>query len=118
MTNDEETTKNFWEVFSNLEPYTPPVIFWRLYYNDQGFPLFYTQEDKLGNYIDVTPEQYRDANMRVRVRNGQLIELKSNPVAKLIPSETGTPCYPNDVSIVVTESQEHTKWSKRVFESN
>ena len=113
-----ETTENFWEVWNNLEPYVQPVVFWRLYYDEQGFPLFYTQEDKPGNYIDVTPEQYQRASMRVRVRNGQLIELKSTPVAKLIPSEHGTPCHPCDVTVVVTETQEHTKWSKRVFESN
>ena len=113
-----ETTENFWQVWNNLEPYTPPVVFWRLYYDEQGFPLFYTQEDKPGNYIDVTPEQYQRASMRVRVRNGQLIELKSNPVKKLVPAETGTPCDPRDVTVVVTEQQEHTKWSKRVSESN
>ena len=113
-----ETTENFWQVFNNLEPYVPPVVSWRLYYDERGFPLFYTQEDKPGNYIDVTPEQYQRASMRVRVRNSQLIELKTTPVKKLVPGETGTPCYPTDVSIVVQESQEHTKWSKRVFESN
>ena len=113
-----ETTENFWQVFNNLEPYQAPVVFWRLHYDDGGFPLFYTQEHKPGNYIDITPEQYQRASMRVRVRNGQLIELKTNPVKKLVPSETGTPCYPQDVSIVVQEIQDHTKWSKRVFESN
>ena len=118
MTNDEETTQNFWEVFNNLTPFVMPVILRRLYYDDQGHPLFYSQEDLPGNYIDVTPEQYQLANMQVRVRNGQLVELKFNPVTKLTPGDTGTPCHPTDVSIVVTESQEHTKWSKRVFESN
>jgi len=113
-----ETTKNFWEVWNNLEPYQPPVIFWRLYYDDRGFPLFYTQEDKSGNYIDVTPEQYQRASMRVRVRNGQLIELDSITVKKLTPTATGTPCHPRDVSVVVHNSQEHTKWSNRVNESN
>ena len=111
-----ETTENFWQVWNNLEPYTPPVVFWRLYYDDAGFPLFYTQEDKPGNYIDVTPEQYQRASMRVRVRNGQLVELKLTPVTKLVPSDTGTPCHPQDVSIVVAETEQHTKWSNRVFE--
>ena len=113
-----ETTQNFWQVWNNLEPWQPPKIIWRLYYDNAGFPLFYSQEDKPGNYIDITPEQYQRASMRVRVRNGQLVELKLNPVTKLIPAEIGTPCHPNDVSIVVTESQENTKWSRRVFESN
>jgi hypothetical protein len=113
-----DTTENFWQVFNNLEPYQAPVVLRRLYYDDSGFPLFYTQEDKPGNYIDITPEQYQRASMRVRVRNGQLIELKTSPVKKLVPAETGTPCHPHDVSIVVGLAEEHTKWSKRVFESN
>lgn len=113
-----ETTENFWQVWNNLEPYEPPAVFWRLYYDKQGHPLFYSQEDRPGNYIDVTPEQYQRANMRVRVRNGQLVELKTYSVAKLTPAETGTPCHPSDVCVVVAESHEHTKWSRRVFESN
>ena len=116
MTNDEETTRNFWEVFNNLTPWEPPIVFWRLYYDDRGFPLFYSQEDKPGNYIDVTPEQYRDASMRVRVRDGQLIELRSNPVKKLVPDETGTPCYPNDVSVVVKDTEQHQRWRLKTHE--
>ena len=113
-----ETTENFWQVWNNLEPYTPPVVFWRLYYDEQGFPLFYTQEDKPGNYIDVTPEQYQRASMRVRVRNGQLIELRSNPVKKLVPAETGTPCDPRDVSIVVSPETEHQCWRLKYNNTN
>lgn len=113
-----ETTENFWSVFNNLEPWTAPVVFWRLHYDDAGYPLFYTQEDKPGNYIDVTPEQYSRASMRVRVKNGKLIELNTNPVKKKVPGESGTPCYPTDVSIVVPETQEHQRWRTKTNESN
>jgi len=113
-----ETTQNFLEVFSNLEPWQPPVVFWRLYYDEAGFPLFYTQEDKPGNYIDVTPEQYQRASMRVRVREGKLIELNTTPVKKLVPWETGTPCYPTDVSIVVSPETEHQRWRLKTNETN
>lgn len=112
-----ETTENFWQVWTSLEPWTPPKVFWRLYHDEQGFPLFYTQEDKPGNYIDVTPEQYRLASMRVRVRNGQLIELKKNSVKKLTPSDTGTQCHPNDVAIVV-DQQPYQCWSKKTYEQS
>lgn len=105
-----ETTQNFLNVFANLEPWQPPQVFWRLYYNEAGNPLFYTQEDKPGNYINVTPEQYQRASMNVKVRNGQLVELKTNRTKKLMPSETGTPCYPTDVSIVVSLDKEHQCW--------
>ena len=113
-----ETTKNFLEVFNNLEPLIPPVIFWRLYYDDRGHPLFYTQEDKPGNYINVTPEQYQRASMRVRVRDSQLIELNTNLIKKKVPADTGTPCYPTDVSIVVSQEQPHQCWRIATNESN
>ena len=118
MNNDELTTENFWQVFSNLEPWTPPVVFWRLYYDEHGRPLFYTQEDKPGNYIDVTPEQYQLGDMTVRVKNGKLIKLSAPPTTKLVPNESGVACHPSDVTVVVAESQPHTKWSQRVFESD
>ena len=113
-----ETTENFWQVWNNLPPYEPPSVFWRLYYDDTGFPLFYTQEDKPGNYIDVTPEQYQRASMRVRVRNGQLVELAANPVKKLQPSTTGTPCHPQDVSVVVSVDDKHQCWRIKTNETN
>lgn len=106
-----ETTQNFLEVFSNLEPWQPPKVFWRLYYDDSGNPLFYTQEEKPGNYIDITPEQYQRASMRVKVQGGKLIELNTTPVRKKTPTDTGTPCYPSDVSIVVSVDEPHQCWS-------
>lgn len=113
-----ETTQNFLEVFSKLEPWQPPVVFWRLHYDDAGHPLFYTMEHKPGNYIDVTPEQYQRANMRVRVRDGKLIELNTNLIKKKVPAETGTPCHPNDVSIVVSVEESHQCWRIATNESN
>lgn len=113
-----ETTENFWKVWNNLPPWSPPVVFWRLYHDEQGFPLFYTQEDRPGNYIDVTPEQYQQASMRVRVRNGQLIELSTKLIKKLTPSSTGTACHPNDVAIVVNIGQPHQCWRLKTNETN
>jgi hypothetical protein len=105
-----ETTENFWQVFSKLEPWTPPVVFWRLYYDDAGYPLFYTMEDKPGNYIDVTPEQFQRASMQVKVVDGKLVELITRRIKKLAQQDTGTPCYPSDVSIVVDRSNPHQCW--------
>lgn len=113
-----DTTKNFWEVFNNLEPWHPPVVLWRLHYDDAGHPLFYTQEDKPGNYIDVTPEQYQRASMQVKVVDRKLIELTTKRTKKLMPSSTGTPCYPTDVSIVVPITEEHQCWRTKTNETN
>ena len=113
-----ETTQNLLDVFANLEPWQPPVVFWRLYYDEGGAPLFYTQEDKPGNYINVTPEQYQRASMQVKVVNGQLIELSTKRTRKLMPGETGTPCLPTDVSIVVPTTEQHRCWRLKTNETN
>jgi hypothetical protein len=113
-----ETTQNLLDVFASLEPWHPPVVFWRLYYNEAGVPLFYTQEDKPGNYIDVTPEQYQRASMQVKVVDRKLVELTTKRTRKLMPSETGTPCYPSDVSIVVPETDQHQRWRIKTNETN
>lgn len=106
-----DTTENFWQVWNSLEPWSPPVVFWRLYHDDRGRPLFYSQEDKPGNYIDVTPEQYALASMNVRVREGKLIELTGTVFSKLRPKDTGTPCDPRDITVVVPLDRTHQCWS-------
>jgi hypothetical protein len=113
-----ETTQNLLDVFASLEPWQPPVVFWRLYYNEAGVPLFYTQEDNPGNYIDVTPEQYQRASMQVKVVDGKLVELTTKRTRKLMPSKTGTPCYPSDVSMVVAETEPHQCWRLKTNETN
>lgn len=113
-----ETTENFWKVWNNLEPWQPPQVFWRLYYDEQGAPLFYSMEDRPGNYIDVTPEQYSLASMQVRVVNGKLQQLSTKRSKKLMPSTTGTPCHPQDVTVVVAEDSEHQCWRMKYNESN
>ena len=105
-----ETTQNFLDVFANLEPWQPPEVFWRLYYDEAGHPLFYTQQDMPGEYINVTPEQYQRASMQVKVVNGKLVELNTARIKKLTQSDHGTPCYPSDVSIVVAASEPHQCW--------
>ena len=90
-------------------PDTPPQI-WRLYHDDQGLPLFYSQEELSGKYVAVTPEQYVAKNFRVRVVNGQLQEYQRKTVRKLIPGKYGTSCHPGDVSLVVNPQYPHRRW--------
>jgi hypothetical protein len=88
----------------------PPPQIWRLYYDDQGLPLFYSQEDLPGKYVAVTPEQYVAKNFRVRVVDGNLQEYQRRAVRKLIPGQYGTPCHPGDVSLVVDTTLSHCRW--------
>jgi hypothetical protein len=109
------TPEEFWNVLhSALEP-TP--VFYRLYHDATGVPLFYTMEDLPGTYIEIDQDTYARSSMRVRVRDGKLVELTWKITQKLTPNGAGTPCDPGDVAIV-TNNQHNTKWSKRVYESS
>jgi hypothetical protein len=106
-----DTTKNFLEIWNNLPPWEPPVVYFRLYYDDQGRPIEYTHEDKPGNYIDVDPETFRNALQHVRVINGQLQKITPRKqVQKLSPASKGTSCDARDICIVVDEHKTHINW--------
>lgn len=105
------TTDNFWEAFNSWapqEPIRPPP--YRAYYDEHGWILFLTNEDLPGNYIELDRETFVAFPNHARVVDGKLVVLKVHYSQKLVPGDTGTACSPNDVSIVVDESQPHQKW--------
>ena len=104
--SDELTSEAFWAALAPLP--APPDPFYRLYYGEQGEPLFYSMSDEPGNYINVDREVFGNTN--VRVVNGQLTIIKTAVVNKLVPSSVGTACHVNDVSIVVDKNTPNIKW--------
>ena len=95
-----------------------PGPFFRLYHDEHGFPLFYSMAHEPGTYIEITPEEYHRNKSNVRVRDGQLVEVTWTTTAKLVPGNSGFPCHPDNVAVVVAEDQPHIRWSKRTYESN
>lgn len=93
---------------SNYQKPSEPI--YRLYHDESGKPLFYSQEELSGKYIEVTPRQFVIGSMRVRVQDGRLIENQRLITPKLVPNETGTPCHPLDVTIVVSEDRPNQQW--------
>ena len=110
------TPEEFWSVLHSMPE--PKPVFYRLYHNDQGQPLFYSMADEPGTYIEIDQETYARNASNVRVRDGRLVEVTWSTTAKLVPGNSGSPCHPDNVAVIVVEDQPHTLWSKRTYESN
>jgi len=117
----DQTTENFWEAFEQwTPPELPPQPIRRLYYDNQGTPLFYSSEDLPGNYIDVDFVTFESLSLQnLMVVNGQLTRRPlPATIAKLVPSTQGTPCSPYNVAIVVGLEQPHQLWELRRYAKN
>ena len=90
----------------------PEPVVRKLYYDAAGEPLVYTCDNLDGNYIEVDPETFAIASMRVRVVNGVLTHITPAVyVNKLVPSDSGTLCHSKDVAVIVNESGSF--WKKK-----
>lgn len=107
------TSEEFWKILYDA-PQDRPVIY-RLYHDAQGYPLAYSMEDMPGLYIEIDHEVYIRNSSHVRVIGGKLTKVtRSVPIMKLKPETThGTPCHPQDICVVVSDLQLHTKWGQK-----
>lgn len=113
------TEQEFLDFWKTIEWPEPKPIFYRLYHDDTGLPLFYSMDDMPGKYIDLTPEQFVGQDMSVRVINGKIVRRRLSWVSKLVPADSGTLCHHNDITIVV-DDQPGQYWKKKenVTETN
>jgi hypothetical protein len=113
----DENTQNFLEFWDTYTwPESKPVFF-RLYYDDAGHPLCYSMEDHSGKYIEITAEQYAESSGRVIVKNGKLVKQYQTTTSKLVLAQHGTPCHPQDVTIIV-DSEPNQKWNLKTYDNN
>lgn len=104
------TPEEFWHILHSVPE--PRPIFYRLYHDDLGRPLFYSMEDLPGNYIELDRETYARGSSRVRVKDGKLIEISAPIQQKLCPAEDGISCHVNDITIV-TDQEPRLFWKLR-----
>ena len=110
------TPEQFWSILHNMPE--PKPVFYRLYYDADGMPLFYSMEDRPGTYIEIDQATFARGATNVRVRDGKLIEITWATTTKLVPGNSGSPCHPDNVAVIVAENQPHIRWSKKTYESN
>lgn len=113
------TEQEFLDFWKTIEWPEPKPIFARLYHDDAGLPLFYSQDDLPGKYIDLTPEQFMNQDMSVRVVNGKFVRRRTTWVKKLVPADSGTLCHSQDVAVVVADHPgQYWKKKENVIETN
>ena len=96
----------------------PQAPFFRLYHDTAGVPLFYSMADEPGTYIELTSEEYHRSSANVRVRDGKLVKVTWATTTKLVPGNSGSPCHPDNVAVIVSEHKPHQKWTKKTYEPN
>jgi hypothetical protein len=107
MMMSEMTEAEFWAALSPLA--VSPAPTYKLYYDEQGLPLFYSMEDCPGNYIEIDHDTWHNPG-NIQVVDGKIVRIKTAVVHKLVPSDVGTACHPQDISIVVNNASPNTKW--------
>jgi hypothetical protein len=106
----ELTPEEFWGILQYQIAEVPNPEF-RLYYDDEGFPLFYSMEALPGNYIVVDQDTYHNGPKHIRVIDGKIIVYKTIFSKKLVPSiSNGVTCAVDNVCVIVGVDQPHIKW--------
>ena len=111
------TMEEFWSILH--APVETKPVFYRLYYDNDGFLICYSMEELPHNYIEIDVTTYNQRLSNVRVIDKKIVII--NPVSyikKLTPDTVGTPRNPTDICIVVKETTPHTKWNIKTNETN
>lgn len=80
------------------------MVEYRLYYDDKGNVICYTNEKLEGNYITIDAQTHAEARMDLKVLEGRIVRsIEGTVVTRLVPSMFGTRCASEDMCIVVPD---------------
>jgi len=105
---------NFFDALDILEDQEArQVIFFRLYYDPETkAALFYSMEDKPGDYITITKDEFAEMRYDVVVKDGKIERVRAVSIGKLVPSDSGHGTLKADISIVGDEQN----WNMKTYE--
>jgi len=104
------TEQEFWSIWQSSAPAEPPKIEYRLYHDEDGYPMFYSMEDVPGMYLVVDQETFLNGPKHIRVVDGKIVEKQICWTKKLAPAQQGVSCDPRDVCVIVDPDQPHVNW--------
>ena len=100
--NEQELAELFNNIVANNKP---AALEFRLYYDDAGNPVTCACEDLPGDYLVVDKETYAQGRYDIRIIDGEIVPLRDFVYYnKMIPSESGTACHPNNALLIEAES--------------
>lgn len=92
---------------------------YRLYYNSDGTPRFYSMEEHDGAFIEVDLATFETGRYDIIIVNGKIKSLSENIISKLAVtderSDTATCCDPADVTLIVDKNQQHILWDYKML---
>ena len=110
--------QTFEQLWSLVQPPTEHTPTYRLYYDNQGYLLFYSMDDLPGQWVAINAEQFAKADSHVKVVDGTVVPLNRIQSKKLVPSDCGTTCATASVAIVLPESETGQKWCLKTYETD
>lgn len=102
---------NFWQAKKNHKVAPRVVRENRIYYNDAGQVVSYSQDNLDGNYIVVDHQTFNERRPDILIVDGQIV--RPNMITeyrKLVPSDDGVETVVEDVTIVGNGQHWKTKY--------
>ena len=105
------TEEEFFSIWQSQTQQIHKTPEYRLYHDENGFPLFFSTEELPGNYIVVDQDIFFGGARNIRVLDGKLKIYQTVFGKKLIPTDQGQACDARNVCVIVPEDQPHIKWN-------